>query len=107
LPWFVALLLFRLEVAGFGAAFAGGDNGRYDESELTGEGVVKDALSLVWPTIAAGGSVNVDSVRLPFLPGRISVEGAGVGRVLGDIFESGCDMFCRNGICGPASAKSE
>ena len=37
---------------------------------------------------AAGSDVKVCSDKLPLLPGRISVEGAGVGSELGDILES-------------------
>lgn len=53
---------------------------------MTGDGV--EMVSLVWPGIAAGGRVNEESVRLPFLLGRISVEGAGVGREVEDMIES-------------------
>ena len=85
--WLFAVLLFRLAAAAFCDEFEGGEIGLYDESELTGEGVVMEALSLACPAIAAGGSVKVCSDRLPLLPGRISVDGAGVGSVFGDIFE--------------------
>jgi hypothetical protein len=72
----------------------GGDIGLYDESEFTGDGVVTtDTLSLACPEIAAGGSAKATcSERLPRLPGRISVEGAGVGSVCGDMLKLWWDM---------------
>lgn len=66
----------------------GGDSGRYEESELTGERLFTEVVSLVLLAMAAGGRTNAESiwpVRLTLLPGNISVEGAGVGRDVGDI----------------------
>jgi hypothetical protein len=63
----------------------GGDNGRYEESEFAGEGLVAGLLSVAVPLIAAGGRANDVSIwpngefELGALP-KISVEGPGVGR---------------------------
>jgi hypothetical protein len=105
---FVALLLLPRAVAAFGVVFEGGECGecgRYDESELTGEEVVRDPLSLAWAAIAAGGSANVDSARFPLLLGRISVEGAGVGSVVGDIFKSYWAIFAARDWIRSTSAR--
>lgn len=85
-----ALLLLRVAVGFFSVrdvtdAIEGGDSGWYEESEVAGERLFTEVLSLAGGLLAmaAGGSEKALStwpVRLALLPGSISVEGCGVGR---------------------------
>jgi hypothetical protein len=89
LAWLAAaLLLLRVATGGFSgrdvadAVTGCGESGRYEESELTGEGLGTEMVSLALLAMAAGGRENEQSmwlVRLALLPDNISVEGAGVG----------------------------